>query len=105
LRGVHYTDYVEQVKELRRADLDQEAEDLLLELIDATEDEAESTGTGAAPWYYEQLAVTYSKRRQRDEEIAILERFASAPHAPGVSPPKLLQRLAKKKAARERAAG
>lgn len=102
VRGAHYTDYVEQVKELRRGGLDQEAEKLLLELVDATEGEARATGTGVAPWYYEQLAILYSKRKQKNEEITILERFAAQPHAPGVSPPKLLQRLAKKKASRER---
>jgi hypothetical protein len=101
VRGAHYTDYVEQVKALRRGGLDQEAEKLLLELVDATEDEAGAEGTGVAPWYYEQLAVLYSKRKQKNEEIAILERFAAQPHAPGVSPPKLLQRLAKKKASRD----
>lgn len=105
LRGAHYTDYVEQVKALRRGGLDQEAEKLLLELVDATEDEARAESTGVAPWYYEQLAILYSKRKQKNEEIAILERFAAQPHAPGVAPSKLLQRLAKKKAARDRRAG
>lgn len=105
MRGAHYTDYVEQVKVLRRGGLDQEAETLLLELVDATEDEARAEGTGVAPWYYEQLAILYSKRKQKDEEITILERFAVQPHAPGVAPPKLLQCLAKKKAARDRRAG
>lgn len=105
MRGAHYTDYIEQVKALRRGGLDQEAEKLLLELIDATEDEARATGTGVAPWYYEQLAILYSKRKQKDDEIAVLERFAAQPHAPGVSPPELLQRLVKKKAARESRAG
>lgn len=105
LRGFHYTAYVEQVKELRRGGLDQEAEQLLLELVDATEAEARVTDTGVAPWYYEQLAIIYSKRKEMDEEIAILERFAAQPHAPGASPPRLLLRLAKKKVARGDLAG
>jgi hypothetical protein len=105
LRGAHYTDYVEQVKQLRRAGLDQEAEVLLLELIDATEAEAAAEEWGVPPWYYEQLAVLYSKRHDYDAEIAVLERYAGQPHASGVSPPRLLERLAKKRAAREKRRG
>ncbi len=101
LRGNHYTEYTDQVKELRRSGLTDEAEELLLELIAATEAEAKAMNWGVAPWYYEQLAILYSKRHEKDREIAILERFARAPHAPGASVPKLLARLSKKKAARD----
>jgi hypothetical protein len=99
LRGNHYTEYTDQVKELRRSGLTDEAEELLLELITATEAEAKAKNWGVAPWYYEQLAILYSKRHEKDREIAILERFARAPHAPGTSVSKLLARLSKKKAA------
>jgi hypothetical protein len=58
-----------------------------------------------APWYYEQLAILYSKRGDKDAEITVLERYAAYPHAPGPSPPRLLVRLAKKKAARVRRGG
>lgn len=99
LRGRHYTEYVEEVKELRRSGRTEEAEQLLLELIAATEDEAraEGAGWGVAPWYYEQLAILYSKRGEKEREIAILERFAHQPRAPGRATPALLERLAKKK--------
>jgi len=100
LRGNHYTEYTNQVKELRRSGLTDEAEQLLLELIAATEAEAEAKDWGVAPWYYEQLAILYSKRHEKDREIAILERFARAPHAPGASVSKLLTRLSKKRTAR-----
>lgn len=99
LRGSHYTEYVDQVKELRRSGLADEAEELLLELIAATEAEAKAKSLGVAPWYYEQLAILYSKRHEKDHEIAILERFARAPHAPGASVSKLLARVSKKRAA------
>jgi hypothetical protein len=70
-------------------------------LIEATEAEARAKDWGVAPWYYEQLAILYSKRHERDREIAILERFASVPHAPGSSVSKLLTRLSKKRETRK----
>lgn len=100
LRGRHFTDYVEEVKNLRRDGQTDQAELLLLELIDATEAESEAKGLGVAPWYYEQLAVLYSKQGEKGREILILERFAGQKHARGGTPPRLLERLAKKKAER-----
>ena len=50
---------------------------------------------GVAPWYYEQAAIIHRKRGDRDAELAVLHRFAAQPHAAGVKPPKLLERLAK----------
>jgi hypothetical protein len=95
VRGRHYTDYVDDVKALRRSGQDEAAERLLLELVDATEEEANSRGTGVAPWYYEQLAIIYRKRKDHTAEVAILERYASQPHAPGAGPAKLAERLIK----------
>jgi hypothetical protein len=93
LRGKHYSSYTEEVKALRRHRHDDSAERLLLELVDVIEAEASQEGWGVAPWYYEQLAVIYRKRKDPEGEVAILERYASAPHAPGVGPEKLRQRL------------
>lgn len=98
VRGRHYTDYVEDVKALRRSDKDEDAEHLLLELVDATEEESRIRGTGVAPWYYEQLAILYRKRKDHTAEVAVLERYASQPHAPGVGPAKLAERLMKARA-------
>jgi hypothetical protein len=95
LRGRHFTEYVEEVKSLHRNGEEEAAERLLLELLDVNEAEARTQGWGVAPWYYEQLAVIYRKRRDSAAEIAILERFTSAPHAPGVTTGKLLERLQK----------
>jgi hypothetical protein len=66
-----------------------------LELVDAIEAEAFQEGWGVAPWYYEQLAIIYRKRKDAMAEVEILERYASAPHAPGAGPEKLRQRLQK----------
>ena len=41
---------------------------------------------GVAPWYYEQLAIIYRKRKDYLKEIEVLERFAKQKHAPGASP-------------------
>jgi HIRAN domain len=95
VRGRHYTDYVENVRELRRSDKNEAAERLLLELVDAIEEESSVLGTGVAPWYYEQLAVIYRKRKDHIAEVAVLERYASQPHAPGAGPAKLSERLTK----------
>lgn len=99
VRGKHFTSYVQEVKELRRRGNDQDAERLLLELVDATESEARAKGFGVAPWYYEQLAILYRQRGEPNNEIAILERFAQQEHAPGVTPPRLLERLNEARAA------
>jgi hypothetical protein len=46
VRGLHYTGYVEEVKQLRRSGQETHAERLLLELVQATEDEATVEGWG-----------------------------------------------------------
>lgn len=95
LRGKHFTSYAEEVKTLRRHGHDDSAEKLLVELVGIIEVEASHEGWGVAPWYYEQLAIIYRKRRDALAEVAILERYAAAPHAPGVGPEKLHKRLDK----------
>ena len=74
VRGRHFTEYVESVKQLKRERRHEEAIALLLELVEATESEAQAEGYGAAPWYYVQLAIIYRKDRRFDDEVAILER-------------------------------
>jgi hypothetical protein len=98
LNGRNYTSYVEDVKQLKGAgDLDG-AERLLLAIVRVVETEARIRGWGVAPWYYEELAKLYRQRKDYRAEVAILQRFASQPHAPGVKPPLLLERLDKAKA-------
>lgn len=94
----HYTEYVEDVKALRRLGREVEAERLLLELIDATEAEARAEKWGVAPWYYEQLAISYRKQGNPQSEVDILERYARQTAAPGSRPPELIKRLEKAKA-------
>jgi hypothetical protein len=94
VRGRHFSEWVETVKQLKRESRDDEAVALLLELVDATEAEAAAhPGWGVAPWYYEQLAIIYRRRGSLAAELGILERYARGPHAPGVMPVKLQARL------------
>lgn len=103
VRGHHFTEYVEDVKTLRRSGREEEAERLLLEIVDATEVEARSEGWGVAPWYYEQLAIIYRKAHDYDREVAIMERYRDQPKAPGARPKALEARLAKARDLRSRA--
>jgi len=75
----------------------EEAENLLIELVNATEAEANAGNSGVAPWYYEELAKIYRKCKDYKREVAILERYANQKHAPGEKPAQLLERLVKAK--------
>jgi hypothetical protein len=56
-KGRHYSAYVEEVRELKRTEQWEQAEQLLFHLIEATEAEARVPGGIVAPWYYENLAI------------------------------------------------
>ena len=77
VRGRHYTEYVSEVESLKREGRLKDAEKLLLELIDAVEEEARARGPGwaIAPWYYQQLAIIYRKQKNYAAEIDILKRY------------------------------
>lgn len=93
--GKHFTEYVETVKELKRVGKLDEAVDLLLKLVDATEAESNKGVGGVAPWYYEQLAIIYRKQNRLESEISILKRYENQEKAPGVKPEILAARLLK----------
>ncbi len=101
--GRHYTEHVEEVKALKRAGRLNEAEELLLKLVATVEEEARAQGWGVAPWYYEQPAIIYRRRKDYAAEVAILKRYMAQPHAPGVGPQKLSERLKKVQHLLERA--
>jgi hypothetical protein len=88
-------EFVEEVNALMRAHRDTEAEQLLLRLLYAIEDESRLSGMGVAPWFYERLAVLYAKRSDHALEVSVLERFARQHHGAGVGPTRLLGRLEK----------
>jgi hypothetical protein len=94
-KGKHFTEYVETVKSLKREGKLDEAETLLLGLIDAMEAEEKEDKCGVAPGYYERLAMIYRKQQRYGDEVATLERFAEQRKGPGAKVPKLLERLNK----------
>src|SRR5262249_49784393 len=86
---------VEEIKQLKHHRSFEQAEALLLEEVARQEAAACTTGGGVAPWYYEQLAVIYSKQHRYRDEVSILERYERQQTAPGVKPAQLLARLEK----------
>ena len=95
--GNHYTEYLDSINDLKRAQRTDDAIALLLRCVDATEAEDRVDQWGVAPGYYEQLAILYRKEKRYRDEVPILERFAKQRKAPGALPPKLEARLAKAK--------
>ena len=98
VEGRDYVTYVKDVNELKKSGKIDDAERLLLRLVEATEKASKSKGEGVAPWYYEELAIIYRKKKEYDKEVYILKRFAKQTHARGVKPKQLLDRLEKAKA-------
>ena len=94
-RGRHYTEYVDEVRLLLKENKLDEAEKLLIELINAAESEAFQNNWGVAPWYYEKLAMVHRRKKDTEAEIRILKRFADQKPAGRAQTPKLLARLKK----------
>jgi len=95
VRGRPHFEWHPEVQRLERIGDEKGAEALLLEICAATEAEARAERWGVAPAAYERLAVIYRKRKDRAAEIAVLERYETAPHAPGATPGRLAERLAR----------
>jgi hypothetical protein len=69
----HYLETVEPIQQLKREGRLQEALDLCYGAIDAAEQDRE--GREPAPWYTEQAAIMHRKRGERDQEVAVLQRW------------------------------
>jgi len=97
LDGKHYTNSVEAIKQLKREGRHEEAIELLLKAVNATERESTAAGKGwgVAPWYYEQLAIIYRKEKGYGDEVKILERYVKQEASPNVGTSKLGVRLDK----------
>ena len=100
-KGNHYTDLTDRVEQLVQGKKYEDAIEVLLTLVDATEKEAKKAGEGVAPWCYEKLAVIYRKQKRYEDEVAILERFDGQPKSPGALPQKLAGRLIKARLLRD----
>lgn len=83
VRGKHYTEWPEGIRELKRAGQHDQALVLLYELIDAAERDARRQRHGApAPWYTEQAAIIHRKLKEYDREVTVLQRYrATHPQA------------------------
>src|SRR3989442_15824165 len=86
--GRYYTTYVDEVRRLKRAAQFDQAERLLLRLVDAAEEEARATGCGVAPCYYAQLGIIYTKLKPGTAQLKILQRDERQGKAPGDLPAK-----------------
>jgi len=96
-KGRHFTTWVRDVKILKKNKDYLGLENLLMNLVYATEEESEINGFGVAPYYYNELAILYRKQKKYSKEVSILERFSSQKHGPGVMSLKLFDRLIKAK--------
>jgi len=89
----HYTDAIEDIKQLKREKRHDEVEDLLLWCIDYAEAEAEMDGYGSPPpAYYRHLAIVYRKDDRYEDEVEVLERYASSTFDPKKKMPDRLER-------------
>lgn len=73
IEGVHYLELIEPIKQLKRDGRLEEALTLCYAPIEGAENGRD--GRVPAPWYTEQAAITHRKRGQKNQEIAVLERW------------------------------
>jgi DNA polymerase-3 subunit epsilon len=92
-KGKHYSEYYNQVEQLKAGKKHHEAIELLLELVATVEREAGVSRRGVGGYSYLQLAIIYRKEKRFDEEVEILERYAEQHKAPGVAQRDLAERL------------
>lgn len=76
--GVHYLQMVEPIKHLKREGRLEDALAICLKAIEAAESAAKREKTSPPPFYTEQAAIVLRKLGQRDEEIAVLQRYLKA---------------------------
>lgn len=88
-----FADYINRVDQLLQEKKINEAVNLLMKMVNATENEVEVNGGGVIPVPYSYLANIYHKEKKYLEELDILERFEKQPKAPGSLPAYLAKRL------------
>lgn len=76
--GLHYLQAVEPIKQLKRDGRLEEALALCYKAIQGAENAARREKTSPPPFYTEQAAIIHRKLKQRDEEIAVLQRYVDA---------------------------
>lgn len=73
VKGVHYLELIEPIKQLKREGRLREALELCYAAIEGAE--RSSKGREPAPWYTEQAAIIHRKLKEGAEEITVLERW------------------------------
>lgn len=99
VRGRDFVEWVDTIKDLKRAGQDADALELLHECIDAAERDARHQGYSPPPWYTEQAAILYRKANQIEAEIEVLERYQRA-CPPDQTSPLIEERIVKSRARR-----
>lgn len=89
----HYLETVEPIQQLKREGRLLEALELCYGAIDAAE--RDRAGREPAAWYTEQAAIIHRKRGERDQEVAVLQRWLEACPPQRRDGSKIGQRLAK----------
>ena len=87
------TEYALNAFQLKKNGQFNEAIELLLKIINVTEEESRFEKLEVAPAYYEELANIYKKLKMLEEEKQILIKFSRQIHSPGVKSVKLFKRL------------
>lgn len=95
INGRYYVTFVNDVETLKKGGHIDDAEVLLLKLVVSMEEVSKLNKEGVGPWYYEELAKIYRKKKEYEKEVTILKRFSNQKHGRGVGPKKLLERLEK----------
>ncbi len=78
VNGIHYLQFSEPIKQLKREKRLDEALALCYAAIEGAERSAAREGLEPAPWYTEQAAIIHRKLGQHDEAVAVLERWMNA---------------------------
>ncbi len=92
----------EDIQSLKRIGNLEEAERLLRQYIVVMESDVQINHSIPRPWFYEQLAMIYRKRKQYHLECSILEQYAQQTPLVGTMPQPLAKRLQKAKELLER---
>lgn len=95
VKGYHYLELVEPIKQLKRDGRLQDALILAYAAIDAAENEASVSGREPAPAYTLHAAIVHRKLGQHDEERAVLERWIASTPAQRRQGSKVVERLDK----------
>ncbi|MEA1959892.1 MAG: hypothetical protein U9N81_01145 [Bacillota bacterium] len=89
---IHFAN-IKEIKDLLKRQQWDEAEELLLYLVENAANKSTTDAHLFQPWYYEQLAGMYQHLENPNAEKVLLEQFASCPYPASAVKNKLLKRL------------